>query len=583
MAKKAAAKTESAALTGVKDYTVLARRYRPQQFDDLVGQEAVVQALKNSIQTGRIAHAYLFTGVRGVGKTSIARILAKALNCVKGPTITPCDQCESCKAIAVGEDIDVLEIDGASNNKVEEVRELRQNTQYRPQSSRFKIYIIDEVHMLSNAAFNALLKTLEEPPPHVKFIFATTEVNKIPITILSRCQRYDLGGISREAIQKRLEEILEEEGQEADGAALHLIARRATGSMRDAQSLLDQALAFSQDKLTLERVQHLFGLAKEDQIFSIVKPVLDRNTVEALKALHDCLKRGVQTAELLDQWIELWRQLLLRTTLGDEAAKQDLFETDLKPLLAALSHWQPEAVMSGLDVLITTKTRLRFTSHGQVLMELAVIRLSRLADMLPLAEVAKRLDGLAKGASRSRPVPTASRITSEPGLTAKPPQPTVESFRVSINGEIKSTAVENQSLDRLPELWQAVLNAFAANSPHRAMLEKSTAQRAVPPNGLLVSFPRNCQDAKEFNAESSRCLRLEEVLKKLTGQTILARFELAQEEFAPERHVPKAQMMKQTLQQVPLARALMEQLGAQVVDMDEGFGAVLDNSLIRVE
>jgi DNA polymerase-3 subunit gamma/tau len=252
-------------------------------------------------------------------------------------------------------------------------------------------------------------------------------------------------------------------------------------------------------------------------------------------------------------------------------------------LLPALANWQPEAVMSGLDVLVTTKTRLRFTGHGQVLMELAVIRLSRLADMLPLAEVAKRLDGLAKGASRGRPVPTASRITSEANVMANPPQPVVESFRVSINGEIKPAAPENLSVDRLPELWQAVLGSFASTSPHRAMLEKSTAQCFVPPNGLLVSFPRNCQDAKEFSAESSRCSRLEEVLKKLTGQTVLVRFELGQEEFVPEKSIPKAQMMKQTLQQVPLAKALMEHLGAQVVDMDEGFGAVLDNTLSRVE
>ena len=207
-------------------YTVLARRCRPQQFADLVGQEAIARALVNALKSNRVAHAYLFTGARGVGKTSTARILAKALNCIQGPTPTPCDVCDICRSIAAGEDVDVLEIDGASNNKVEEVRELRGNVQYRPARARYKIYIIDEVHMLSSSAFNALLKTLEEPPPHVKFIFATTEVQKIPITILSRCQRFDFGGISTERIVERLQRIVTTEGWQADEEALELLARR---------------------------------------------------------------------------------------------------------------------------------------------------------------------------------------------------------------------------------------------------------------------------------------------------------------------------------------------------------------------
>src|SRR5919198_2214932 len=195
-----------------KGYTVLARRYRPQQFRDLVGQEPVAQALVNALESNRVAHAYLFTGARGVGKTSTARILAKALNCVRGPTATPCDECEICQSIASGEDVDVLEIDGASNRGIDEVREIRQNVQYRPSRTRYKIYIIDEVHMLTPPAFNALLKTLEEPPPHVKFIFATTEAQRIPVTILSRCQRFDFPGIGTPRIVERLRQVVAGEG-----------------------------------------------------------------------------------------------------------------------------------------------------------------------------------------------------------------------------------------------------------------------------------------------------------------------------------------------------------------------------------
>src|SRR5947209_3041293 len=230
-------------------YLVLARKWRPQSFEDIAGQGHISRTLQNAIRTNRVAHAYLFTGVRGVGKTSAARILAKALNCENGPTTTPCDACPRCKSITAGDDVDVLEIDGASNRGIDEVREIRGNVQYRPASSRYKIYIIDEVHMLTAPAFNALLKTLEEPPPHVKFIFATTDVQKIPLTILSRCQRFDFKTIRPERIVQSLRSIVAAEKMQADDEALEIIARRAAGSMRDAQSLLDQLLAFGGDGL----------------------------------------------------------------------------------------------------------------------------------------------------------------------------------------------------------------------------------------------------------------------------------------------------------------------------------------------
>src|SRR5262245_36388247 len=268
-------------------YTVLARRYRPQALDQLVGQEHVAQALTNALKSGRVAHAYLFTGARGVGKTSTARILAKCLNCEQGPTVTPCGRCAACNSIAAGEDVDVIEIDGASNNKVDEVRELRSNTQYRPARSRYKIYIIDEVHMLSTSAFNALLKTLEEPPPHVKFIFATTEVQKIPVTILSRCQRFDFAGIEVTRIVDRLRDIVQREGMQADEDALEMIARRAGGSMRDAQSLLDQLLAFGGERLTTDQVHGLLGTAGDDRVAELAGAVLDHDSRKAIDLLAE--------------------------------------------------------------------------------------------------------------------------------------------------------------------------------------------------------------------------------------------------------------------------------------------------------
>ena len=300
MAKRKTAEVPAAPPSA--EYTVLARRYRPQQFADLIGQEAVAQARINALQSGRVAHAYLFTGARGVGKTSAARILAKALNCVKGPTPTPCDQCEICQAITSGQDTDTIEIDGASNNGVDNIRELRANVQFRPSRSRYKIYVIDEVHMLSTPAFNALLKTLEEPPPHVKFIFATTEIQKVPITILSRCQRFDFGNISIPRILDRLKSIVAAEGMEADDEALETVARRAGGSMRDGQSLLDQLLAFSGKKLTVDTVHQLLGTAHEERVTAIAGAALAKDAKQVLDVLNEIVNQGQQSrGELLDQ------------------------------------------------------------------------------------------------------------------------------------------------------------------------------------------------------------------------------------------------------------------------------------------
>ena len=241
------------------EYVVVARRYRPQTFDELIGQEQVAQGLVSAITTNRVGHAYLFTGVRGVGKTSTARILAKALNCTTGPTPTPCNECDVCRSITTGEDLDVLEIDGASNRGIDEIRQLRSNVNIRPSRCRFKIYIIDEVHMLTREAFNALLKTLEEPPEHVKFIFCTTVPEKIPITVLSRCQRFDFVGIQPESIVRRLEQICEAEGARVETEALAILARRAAGSMRDGQSLLEQLLAFGGERVTVDEVHAMLG------------------------------------------------------------------------------------------------------------------------------------------------------------------------------------------------------------------------------------------------------------------------------------------------------------------------------------
>jgi DNA polymerase-3 subunit gamma/tau len=399
------------------EYTVVARRYRPQQFADLIGQEHVAQALSNAITSGRIAHAYLFTGARGVGKTSCARILAKALNCVTGPTATPCDQCDICLSIAAGDDVDVLEIDGASNNKVDEVRDLRQNVGFRPQRARYKVYIIDEVHMLSNSAFNALLKTLEEPPPHVKFIFATTEVQKIPITILSRCQRFDFASINAARVFATLKHIVAKEGLKADDDALHLIARRAGGSMRDAQTLLDQLLGFSDGPLTAETVHALLGTAGDERVAGLAAAILARDVKAAVEQVAAAADRGLQLGELLDQLIDYWRGLMLVLVAGDAA--RDLAGTPSlhEAIRKQAADTNLDTVLAGLDVLTATKARLRGSPHTQVLLEVAVVRLARMDELLSVGALAQLISNGSGAASPSvRPAVTAPDAVKKNGL-----------------------------------------------------------------------------------------------------------------------------------------------------------------------
>src|SRR5262245_44189338 len=273
-------------------YVVLARKWRPQSFEDLVGQEHVSKTLESAIAAGRVAHAFLFTGVRGVGKTTSARILAKALNCATGPTARPCQVCPQCVEITAGSDVDVQEIDGASYNGIDEVRRLQESLPYRPARDRSKIFIVDEVHMLSNAAWNAFLKTLEEPPPHVKFIFATTEVHKVPVTILSRCQRYDFKLVSARQIGARLKEVVTRESVSADDSAINILAREAAGSMRDAMSLLDQVIAYGESKLTADVVAKVLGVADREVLHKLTSAVLSGNAALALDVLDQVSRQG---------------------------------------------------------------------------------------------------------------------------------------------------------------------------------------------------------------------------------------------------------------------------------------------------
>ena len=399
--------------TAPPGYTVVARRYRPQRFEDVVGQDHVVQALRNAIRFNRLAQAYLFCGTRGVGKTSMARIFAKCLNCVQGPTESPCQVCDICQAIASGQDVDVIEIDGASNNGVEQVRELRQNASLRPSRSRFKIYYIDEVHMLSTGAFNALLKTLEEPPPHVKFFFATTEGNKIPITVLSRCQRYDFAGITPDAIVGTLQEICSREQVEAEPEALQVVARRAGGSMRDAQSLLEQLLASGSPKLTVEVVHPLLGTPSDERLLAMLEALAEHDSAAVLTQLDQAAAQGVQASDLLAGVLDYLRDAMV-LSVGAGSVLLAVTPRQKPRLQKIVDQWPTEAILAALQILAEARARMRGVSHGRLLAEVALIRVARLEALTDLSQFVDRLAALEAGSPLPRKVGTERKKKADP-------------------------------------------------------------------------------------------------------------------------------------------------------------------------
>ncbi|MCU0707604.1 MAG: DNA polymerase III subunit gamma/tau [Pirellula sp.] len=393
-------------------YTVVARRYRPKTFDDLVGQDTVAQALLRAIETHRVGHAYLFTGARGVGKTSTARIFAKALNASEDGSGRFDPHSEIALAIDSGEDMDVIEIDGASNRGIDEIRQLRANASIRPSRSRFKIYIIDEVHMLTTQAFNALLKTLEEPPGHVKFIFCTTDPEKIPITVLSRCQRFDFPPVHSDQILQRLQFICSNEGTEADDDALRLIARRAAGSMRDSQSLLEQLLSFGGHRITVDDVHAMLGTADETRLASFAQCMLDRNAAGALMELDKAIGAGVDPGQLAEQLLGYLRDMMALSIGGPVELMRTANPNSADSLRKSGQAWGTMTLLSTLQLLDETIVRMKHSVQSRILLEVALVQICNLQDLQLLSDV---VQGLASG--HSPPVPTVSRT---PSATATP-------------------------------------------------------------------------------------------------------------------------------------------------------------------
>ena len=486
-------------------YRVFARKYRPQTFEEVVGQEHITRTLQNAITSGRVAQAYLFVGPRGIGKTSTARILAKALNCVKGQTATPCGKCDACLEIAEGRSLDVLEIDGASHNGVESIRELRDNAAYSPARGPYKIYLIDEVHMLTPGAFNALLKTLEEPPEHVKFIFATTEGQKVPATITSRCQRFDLRRISADAIRKHLLLIADKEKILLEEAAAELIARGAEGSLRDAESMLDQCIAFCGDKVTSQDVMSVFGFTSREAVAALLQRILERDAAGGLKIVAEQSEFGKDLSRLLGDLIGQVRDLLIAGVLHQASAPRD-------KLLILLDH------------LAETESRMKWAADKKLQLDVAVIKAAHLLDQASLDEVIGTLAAL-----REQTPPPA------PGVRAVQP----ESKRVLVESKPAFPSSSSEVIDAALA-WDRVAASYEASIKFR-WLTKGVVAEAVE-NSLLVKLPPSSAAALRSVVGEDGRKNAEAKLGAMLGRNIRLALEVGEDLAEPAAEAPPTEL-----------------------------------------
>ncbi len=558
-------------------YTVLARKYRSQTFDDVVGQEPISRTLKNAIETGRVAHAYLFTGTRGVGKTTMARILAKALNCLeaKEPTTTPCCKCGSCTAISTGEDIDVIEIDGASNRGIDEIRTLRENAIYRPARSRYKIYIIDEVHMLTVPAFNALLKTLEEPPEHVKFILATTEANKVLATIQSRCQRFDFSNISPKAIAGQLKSILKQEKIKFEEDLILPVARMANGSMRDALSLLDRLISTGVQPLTAKLLEEFLGQPNAEKVNKLVEQIGDGNAAGTLVAVEDLIGSGLGEAQIGDALIESMRDLLVLRSAGADTDLLILTGGQREKANELAQKFDAAALIYNITALEKLRWSIKNSDTPRALLDASLLRFALSEHFLNVDELLSRASGgpAAAAVKKKAPiVPPAAPVESKPAPrpSATPALPQEEEWELgSRPDEPKAAAVPGN----LTESWPDILTMIAAKLGNgTASLLNGSTPRELQRDTLVIEFPPGGKVQKQMCESNGRAEQITAALSEHLGTSVRIKFELAD---APasgtdsrEKPKPNGQKRYEILND-PAVKSILVGLEATITKIEE--------------
>jgi DNA polymerase III subunit gamma/tau len=505
-------------------YTVFALKWRPKSFDEIAGQSHIVNQLKSAIQKDRLAHAYLFSGPRGVGKTSTARILAKALNCKTGPTAQPCGSCPACLDIAGGRSLDVIEIDGASNRGIDEIRTLRENVKFSPANGKFKVYIIDEVHQITSDGFNALLKTLEEPPEFVKFIFATTQPNKVPATILSRCQRLDFRRIPVMEIIPQLEKIISTEKVEVDKDVLFAVARASDGSLRDAESILDQLVAFAKNKVTLEDVVSMLGMVETNTLFEITDRIIRKEPGAALELLNNIIDNGKDANTFLSDLIEHFRNLMVAKVSRENSPLIDLPEDVCKKLLEQSKLLSLDEIFYCFNVLVNTQETAKRMESLRIPLEISLVRLS-----LEKTQAAK-----AVVASQEKPAPRhVSLPAKEKPAVSAPKKEEAHPAVEKISAESKSPV----SLEKVIQLWHEIVqNTSKLKISIGNYLKEGTPEKLLG-NTLTVSFHKNRSLYKESLERAENRMMVERVIARALNAEVRLSFVLSQEDKPDEAAV----------------------------------------------
>lgn len=489
-------------------YTVFALKWRPKDFDEIIGQPSIVSTLKNAILGNRLAHAFLLAGPRGVGKTSTARILAKALNCKSGPTVKPCQKCPSCVEISEGRSLDVIEIDGASNRGIDEIRVLRENVKFAPTAGKFKIYIIDEVHMLTTEAFNALLKTLEEPPAFVKFIFATTQPHKVIPTILSRCQRFDFRRIPALEISRQLERIADSEKIEVDKDVLFAIAKSSDGSLRDAESILDQLISFTQQRISLKDVVSVLGIVEQEALFSVTEKIIQKDAKAALELLNSLIENGKDISVFLSSLIEHFRNLMIAKVTRGDSKLIDLPPEICEKLLKQSESLSLEEIFSSFNILVGTQEMTKRLDSSRIPLEISLIR---------LAHSKRGLAADIKHPPLKEPLPLREKIIAV-DKKIEPQEDARDKHEIS-----------SVTLEGVKGAWQNIIDNLGRIRMSLATYLSEAEPTKLQGSVLTVSLPKNYSLHKETLEHKDSKAIIEKIILELLSASLRLNFILSQE------------------------------------------------------